>query len=101
MVSASPNVIWPPDNKMVAVTVTVAATDFVDPAPSCALTAVTGGYPGDTAIAGQLAANVSAKNRAVYTLTVTCVDFYGNASSASTTVAVTQVNGVAVGAAAR
>ena len=101
MVSASPNVIWPPDNKMVEVTVTVAATDFVDPAPSCALTAVTGGYPGDTAITGQLAANVSAKNRAVYTLTVTCVDFYGNASSASTTVAVTQVNGVTVGAAAR
>jgi hypothetical protein len=101
MVSASPSVIWPPDNKMVAVNVTVAATDFVDPSPSCALTAVTGGSPGDSAITGQLSANVSAKNRAVYTLTVTCTDFYGNASSQSTTVAVTQVSGVAAGAAAR
>ena len=92
-VSASPSVIWPPDNKMVAVTVAANATDFIDPAPSCALTTISGGYPGDTAITGPLTGNVRAKNGNVYTFTVTCVDFYGNASTASATVAVTQVNG--------
>jgi hypothetical protein len=97
LVSASPSVIWPPDNKMVAVNVTVAASDIADPAPVCALTSISSYNPYDSAITGQLAASVRAKNGEVYTLTVTCTDFYGNASSASTTVAVTQVNGAVAG----
>jgi hypothetical protein len=88
MVSASPSSIWPPDNRMIAVNVTVAATDIVDPAPVCALTSITGNNPYDSSITGQLAASVRAKNGELYTLTVTCTDFYGNASSASTTVSV-------------
>lgn len=91
-VSASPNFIWPPDNKLDPIAVAVAATDFVDPSPSCALTSIGGGQPGDSAVTGQFSGVVRAVNGAVYTLTVTCRDFYGNAASASTAVVVTKMN---------
>lgn len=90
--SASPNLIWPPDNKLVAVTVTAAATDLVDPSPACALTSISGGEADDSAVSGQFSGVVRAKNGAVYVLSITCTDFYGNKASASTNVVVTKIN---------
>ena len=87
--SATPSNIWPPDNKMVNVSVSVSATDDVDAAPACALSAVSGS-PANAAITGRFSASVRASNGSVYLLTVTCSDAAGNMSSASTSVAVTK-----------
>jgi Tol biopolymer transport system component len=40
-VTATPNVLWPPNNKMVRVSVTVDVADDSDPAPACRVTDVT------------------------------------------------------------
>jgi probable HAF family extracellular repeat protein len=90
---ASPDAIWPPNNKMVPVSVLVSATDSVDPSPSCLLTSVGGGASGSAEVTGTLSANVRADNGSVYVLTVTCSDFSGNKSWASTTVAIAKTNG--------
>lgn len=87
-VSATPSFIWPPDNKMVSVSVSVTATDNVDAAPACSLTSVAG--PANPAITGQLSASVQASSGNVYVLTVTCRDAAGNTSSTTTSVAVTK-----------
>ena len=86
-VSATPSVIWPPDNKMVNVSVTVSATDNVDPTPVCTLTGVSGS-PSNATITGPLSASVRASKGNVYTLTVTCTDKAGNTASATATVTV-------------
>lgn len=86
-VSATPSVIWPPDNTMVNVSVTVSATDNVDPTPACTLTGVSGS-PANATITGPLSASVRATKGNVYTLTVTCSDEAGNKTSATTTVTV-------------
>src|SRR4051812_23102000 len=39
--SASPNVLWPPNHKMIEVAVHVSATDNCDSSPSCKITKVT------------------------------------------------------------
>jgi probable HAF family extracellular repeat protein len=91
--TVSPDAIWPPNGKMVPVSVMVTATDNVDPSPSCTLTSVSGGAPGSSVVTGQFSANVRSDNGAVYTLTVTCSDFSGNTSSASTSVVVAKTNG--------
>jgi len=91
-VTATRSAIWPPDNKMVPVSVTVAATDDVDAVPACSLTSISGGSPDDSAITGAFSANLRAKNGNVYMLTVTCRDRAGKGSSASVSVAVTKVN---------
>jgi probable HAF family extracellular repeat protein len=88
-VSATPSNIWPPDNKMVNVSVSVSATDNVDASPACALSAVSGS-PANAAMTGRFSASVRASNGSVYVLTVTCTDTAGNKTSASTSVAVTK-----------
>jgi Tol biopolymer transport system component len=40
-VTATPNVLWPPNNQMVSVSVNVAVSDDSDPAPACRITGVT------------------------------------------------------------
>ncbi len=88
-VSATPDHIWPPNGKMVQVTLTVNATDNVDGAPSCSLTSVQGGGPwGSAVISGRLSASLRADDRGVYGLTVTCSDHAGNKATASVVVAV-------------
>jgi hypothetical protein len=93
MVYASPDAIWPPNGKMVPVSVMVTATDNTDPSPTCSLTSVSGGAPGSFAVTAALSANLRADNGTVYVLTVTCVDVSGNKSSACTTVVVGKTNG--------
>jgi len=87
-VTANPSTIVFPNGSMVAVSLSVDVLDAVDPAPVCALTSITstGSTADDYAVAGQLAASVKAVGGQSYTLTVTCTDASGNASSAATVV---------------
>lgn len=96
-VVAAPGTIWPPNGKMVGVTVSVTATDDVDATPQCSLSSVlsNGGGPYDAAVTGQFSADVRAEKNAdgslrTYTLKVACRDAAGNKSWGSTTVAVTK-----------
>jgi probable HAF family extracellular repeat protein len=87
-VSAHPDNLWPPDNRLVPVTVTVTVTDDVDPSPVCALTSITGGAPGDATITSALGATLRAVGGTTYTLNVRCTDAAGNSSNGATFVVV-------------
>ena len=88
-VTATPNNLWPPNNRLVPVTVTVAATDDVDASPVCALNGISGIVaPDDATITGPLAVTLRAAGGRSYGLTVRCADAAGNASTRSTTVVV-------------
>jgi hypothetical protein len=102
--TASPNSLWPPDHKMVPVTVSVTAVDAVDPSPVCQIVSVTSNQPsngtgdGDMApdwkITGPLTADVRSersKNQdRIYTIRVQCSDASLNTSSSTVQVRVTQ-----------
>lgn len=90
-VSATPSNLWPPDNRLVPVTVSVRATDDVDQTPACALTSITGfnsSSSDDAAITGRFAATLRAVGGRTYSLNVRCSDAAGNASTASASVVV-------------
>lgn len=87
--SASPSVIWPPNGKMVKVTLSVSATDDVDAVPQCALTSVSGA-PADAVVTGPFTASVRANKGAVYTLRVACGDRAGNKSEGAVSVTVSK-----------
>jgi parallel beta-helix repeat protein len=55
--SASPNVLWPPNNKIVPLTIDVTVGDDSDPAPVCQISGVTSNEPldvADTTLTGPL-----------------------------------------------
>jgi hypothetical protein len=96
-VSASPDLLWPPNHKMVDVTITAVATDNCDASPTCAVTAVasdepvTGHGSGNTSpdwiiLGGQIvqlrAERMGSGDGRVYSVTDTCTDDSGNTSSA-------------------
>lgn len=91
---ANPDVLWPPNNKMV--TVTVSASSSCDTTLACAIQSVTGNEPlsaGDWQITGPLTVNLRATRAGngigrVYTLTGECTDATGNIAPLSTTVTV-------------
>jgi len=93
--TASPNVLRPPNHKMVAVSLAVAVADACDAnvTNSCRIVSITNneGAAGDSAITGRLTANLraerSGKGDRVYTVAVTCTDASNNSSTR--TVAVT------------
>lgn len=103
-VTPSTDSLWPPDHKMVSVSIAVTATDAGDPMPACSITGVTSNEPvnglgdGDTAPDWQfnpnsLVVNLRAERGGrgsgrIYTITVTCADKSGNVSSKATTVTV-------------
>jgi len=89
-VTASPSTIWPPNDKLVPVTVSVSVTDDVDDAPACSLTSVSasGATVDDWSITGRFSALLRAVGGRTYTLGVTCSDFSGNSSSRSVNVVV-------------
>lgn len=98
-VVATPGAIWPPNGKMVAVSLSVAATDDVDAAPQCSLNSIVsnGGASADAVVTGPFSANVRAEKNAdgslrTYTLKVSCRDAAGNKSWGSATVVVTKDN---------
>lgn len=100
-VTARPNQIWPPNNKMVPVNVSVNATDNCD--STCRTISVTSNEPvkgkgyGNKAPDWKIVNASKVKLRAersgkgngqVYTITVECSDSSGNSSTEITTVAV-------------
>lgn len=102
-VSANPTLLWPPNHRMVAVSVVASSTDRCTPTPACAITAVTssesvnGGGDGDTAPDWQVVSASQVLLRAersgggpgrVYSVTVACADASGNRSVGSATVRV-------------
>jgi len=95
-VMATPNVLWPANNNMVPVSLTVDVTDNSDPAPVCQITDVTSNEAAaDTAwqITGPLTLDLRAQRLGmgtgrVYTITVTCTNSSQLSSSANVTVRV-------------
>jgi pimeloyl-ACP methyl ester carboxylesterase len=94
-ISAQPSSLWPPNHKMVPVTVSVNATDACDATPNCTITSVTANEPitGDFAITGPLAVDLRATRLGsgsgrIYTLGVTCVDAFANSAASSVNVIV-------------
>jgi hypothetical protein len=100
---ANPNVLWPPNHKMVPVTVAVSASDLCAPAPTCKIIAVSSNEPvnstgdGNTTpdweITGNLTVNLRAERSGtgsgrVYTVHVGCSDVAGNTSTQAVTVTV-------------
>lgn len=95
---ATPDAIWPPNGKMVPVTVSVSATDDVDSAPQCYLASVSGGSPGDAVKTGRFTADVRSEKNGdgsvrVYSLNVKCFDSAGNKSVGVATVVVGKDSG--------
>lgn len=104
--SASPSSLWPPDHKMVPVTVTAVVVDNGDANPFVHIISVSsnqpvnGGGDGDTSpdweITGPLTVNLRAERSGnvdrKYTITVEAIDASGNATQSSIEVKVTQAN---------
>jgi hypothetical protein len=101
--AASPNKLWPPNHKMVPITVTASSTDVCG-AATCAISGVTSSEPtnghgdGNTDADWQITGPTTVQLRAeraggsagrVYTIEVRCSDAAGNASVGTTTVTVT------------
>jgi hypothetical protein len=93
--SATPQALWPPNHKMVPVTIGVSASDNCDPAPSCMIISVLSNEPengkgdGNTSqhweITGYLTVDLRAErsgsgNGRVYTIEVECTDASNNSS---------------------
>jgi hypothetical protein len=102
-VSASPNILWPPNHKMVPVNVNVVSSDICDPVLTCRIFSVSSNEPvnglgdGDTApdweITGDRTLNLRSERSGtgsgrIYTITVACTDTSGNSTSRATTVSV-------------
>ncbi|HXA19780.1 MAG TPA: HYR domain-containing protein [Thermoanaerobaculia bacterium] len=106
-ITASPNTLWPPNHKMVAVNFTVIATDLVDPHPVSHIVSISSSEPvngngdGNTSpdweITGALTANIRAERAGgtdrVYTITIASTDFSGNSAFGTVTVTVGQSRG--------
>jgi hypothetical protein len=102
-VSASPNLLSPPNHKMVPVTITVSATDRGDAAPVSRIVSVTsneaantigdGNTSADWTITGPLTVSVRSErsgqgNGRIYTISIESRDRFGNAALATTQVVV-------------
>ena len=98
-----PSSLWPPNHKMMPVTVTASASDICDAAPTCEIISVSSNEPvnglgdGDAApywvITGNLTVNLRAEQAGtgsgrVYTITVECADASGNSSTKTVDVTV-------------
>ena len=102
-VAANPNDLWPPNHKMVQVTVATTATDNCDPSPACVISSVSSNEPinglgdgnttPDWVITGDLTVDIRAERSGngdgrIYTIEVTCTDECGNSSTATAGVTV-------------
>lgn len=100
-ITATPDVLWPPNGKMVPVTVDVATADICDTAPFCQITSVTsnepeeqprrGNHSPDWSIAAGLelrAERSGAGDGRIYTITVECADASGNSAQGAVEVGV-------------
>jgi hypothetical protein len=101
-VRLSKSLLWPPNHKLVNVTVNYEDSDNCDPSPDCALTvtsneALNGNGDGNTSADWEVVDAHHVKLRAersgqgdgrTYTITITCTDQSGNSASADVTVGV-------------
>lgn len=97
-VTASRDVLWPPNGRMIPVVVSVNVADAVDPAPRCTVVDITSNEPvgasADWGITGPLSLELRAQRLGgssqgrVYAIHVRCSDASGNGTEASVTVRV-------------
>lgn len=98
--TATPNSIWPPNHKMIPVTITGTATGSCN-AASCRIMSVSSNEktePGDWVITGNLTLSLRAERSGkgsgrIYTITVQCTDAKGNVSTSTVTVTVAHDQG--------
>jgi hypothetical protein len=93
--TASPNILWPPNGKLVPVALTADVTDDGDPAPRTRIVGVASSEPPDGEPDWEITGDLTLKLRAerdgpgrIYTITVESRDFAGNSSVATVTVTV-------------
>ena len=92
--TATPNILWPPNKKMVPVTIGVTVADDSDPAPVCQITGVTSNEPlgvSDWILTGPLSLTLRADRNGlgagrIYSITVTCTNASQLSASALVTV---------------
>jgi Tol biopolymer transport system component len=95
-ITATPDVLWPPDNRLVQVSVEVVVSDDSDPAPVCDISNVASnesvagiGWQMTGALTVELPAQRRGKGAGrIYTLTVTCTNSSELSSTASVGVSV-------------
>ena len=108
-ISVSPDILWPPNHKMIQITATVIVSDICDPAPAVVLTSIVSNEPHDAKGNGDgntvndiqdatfgtadytfllRAERAGTGDGRVYTITYTVTDASGNSASASATVTV-------------
>jgi probable HAF family extracellular repeat protein len=91
---ATPNQLWPPNHRLVPVTLNVTASDNCDAAPRSRIVSITCNQPTsawETQIAGDLNASLAASwdgTPRVYSITIECIDASGNKSTATASVTV-------------
>jgi probable HAF family extracellular repeat protein len=100
--SVSTSMLQPPDGRMIPLTVSVSATDNMDPAPVCAIALVVSneapsGSDADIQYTGAFTLSLRASRQGAgdgrtYTITVRCTDDSGNASTADVLVLVPHDN---------
>jgi uncharacterized protein (TIGR03118 family) len=97
--SASPNVLWPPNNQPVPVTVNYSVSDDCDPTPACSLSVTTADSGGgvdkspnatvvDEHTVELLASREGGGTGRVYTISISCTDKLPLSSSTTVTVTV-------------
>ena len=97
----SPSPIWPPNHKMVPVTIDTLVIDDVDPAPLVHIINVTSNDPNvttdDWQITGDLSLNLRAdktgNDARIYTIYIEAADASGNRSVGTTTVQIAHASG--------
>lgn len=88
-ISVTPNSLWPPNHRMVAIATTKTASDLVDahPTVTCGATSNEPADPGETDIVIDASGNISVRSERlgtgsgrIYTISCTARDFSGNVS---------------------
>jgi len=100
-ITATPDTIWPPDHRMVPVSVVVDVSDSVDPAPECSITSIDifentarpHDFSPDWEITSPLTVDLLAERFGksgdrLYSLILSCQDSAGNKATGSTVVTV-------------
>ncbi len=102
-ISATPNTLWPPDHKLIDVTISATLVDAVDPSPTWSILSVSSNQPtqgtgdGDQPVDWFITGNNTLKLRAerssgqdrIYTITIQTLDSSGNVGTATVQVYVT------------
>ena len=109
-VAASPNRLWPPNHRLVPVSVTVDVVDICDATPTCQITSVSSNEPidgpgdghttPDWVITGDLTVDLRAERAGtgtgrMYTIEVECTDSSGNSATKTVPVRVPKSQGSA------